>query len=114
MVGEAGTGLELLTFLSSYRRMPLLVILDLSMPGLSGFETLQKIKEGYPEVKVLILSRHKEEAYLQRAISSQAEGYVVKEDAGTELLPAIEKIQQGGQYISTSFSRNRALPEELK
>ena len=105
VVGEAGTGLELLTFLSSCQRMPHLVILDLSMPGLSGIDTLERIKKGYPEVKVLILTRHEEDMYLRQALSAGANGYVVKEDAATELIPAVDAIRKGGGYLSSFFSR---------
>jgi DNA-binding NarL/FixJ family response regulator len=105
VVGEAGTELELLALLGSCRQMPHLVILDLFMPGLSGIETLQRIKKGHPGIKVLILTRHEEEIYLRHALSNGAEGYVVKGDAATELVPAIDAIRSGKGYVSSFFSR---------
>jgi DNA-binding NarL/FixJ family response regulator len=101
VVGEANDGLELFAFLESCPRIPHVVILDLFMPGLSGIETLQRVKDNYPEVKVLILTQHEEETYLREALSNGAEGYVVKEDAATELVPAIDEIRHGRGYIST-------------
>jgi DNA-binding NarL/FixJ family response regulator len=103
VTGEAGGGLELLTFLKSCHLLPHLVILNLSMPGVSGIETLQKIKKNYPGVRVLILTRHQEDLYLRQAISSGAEGYVVIQDVAEELLPAIDAIRQGKAYISSFF-----------
>ncbi len=107
VIGEAGDGLELLAYLSSNPLPPQLVILDLSLPNLSGIETLRRIKATYPHLKVLIVTQHVEEAFLREAISEGAEGYVIKGDAITELLPAIETIQQGNVYISSFFSRSQ-------
>jgi len=105
IVGEAGSGFELFALLDSCGWVPDLVILELFMPAASGIETLQRIKETYPGVKVLILTRHEEETYLREALSNGAEGYVVKEDAAEELLPAIDEIRHGREYISSSLSR---------
>ena len=105
IIGEVGNGLELLTFMKSCHLLPHLVILDLSMPGISGIETLQRLKKSYPGVKVLILTRHHEEMYLRQAISDGAEGYVVKNDAAEELLTAIEMIRQGRRYTSSFFAK---------
>jgi DNA-binding NarL/FixJ family response regulator len=105
IIGEVGNGLELLTFLKSCHPLPHLVILDLSMPGISGIETLQKVKKSYPGVKVLVLTRHYEEMYLRQAISDGAEGYVVKNDAAEELLAAVEAVRQGSRYTSSFFEK---------
>ena len=105
IVGEAENGLELFNLLASSVQAPDLVILELSMPAVSGIETLQRMKASYPGIKVLILTRHEEEIYLRYAFSNGAEGYVVKEDAATELLPAINAIRNGREYVSSFFSK---------
>jgi len=98
VIGEAGDGLKLLELLNEV--IPDMIILDISMPKLRGIEATQEIKMILPDVKVLILSMHKDKAFVYSAISAGAEGYLLKEDADTELFAAIEKIFQGGRYIS--------------
>jgi DNA-binding NarL/FixJ family response regulator len=98
VIGEAGDGLKLLELLNKV--IPDMIILDISMPNLRGIEATQEIKMILPEVKVLILSMHKDKEFVYSAISAGAEGYLLKEDADTELFAAIEKIRQEGRYIS--------------
>ena len=98
VIGETGDGFHLLDLLEGLT--PDLVILDISMPGLRGIEAARQIKKGFPGVKVLILSMHRDKQYIRSAISAGAEGYLLKEDADTELFAAIEKIQEGGRYLS--------------
>ena len=100
VVGEAGDGLELLTFLSLINTAPHLAIVDISMPILGGIEVTSRIKSAYPGMKVLILSVHGEKEYVRGALSAGADGYMLKKDADSELFSAIEKIRQGGVYIS--------------
>jgi DNA-binding NarL/FixJ family response regulator len=96
VIGEAGDGFELLALLKSVT--PHLVILDISMPNLRGIEAVRTIKMKYPEVKVLLLTMHKE--YLQQALSAGADGYLLKEDADRDLFSAIENIREGRVHIS--------------
>jgi DNA-binding NarL/FixJ family response regulator len=96
VVGEAGDGLELLGLLAESPAN--LVILDLSMPKLRGLEAIRQIRERFTEVRVLVLTMHKE--YLHEALCAGASGYLVKEDADRELFTALERIRQGGVYIS--------------
>ncbi len=102
VVGEASDGLQLLDLLK--KLTPHMVILDISMPNLRGIEATREIKMIYPDMKVLILTMHKSKEYLYHAISSGAEGYLLKEDADTELFSAIKTIRQGGIYISPLLS----------
>lgn len=102
VVGEAGDGLELLEILK--QSTPDLIILDISMPNLGGIEATRQIKLINPEIKVLIMTLHKNKDYLHNAISAGAEGYVLKEVASTELLSAITIIRGGGTYISPLIS----------
>ncbi|MFH1595262.1 MAG: response regulator transcription factor [Pseudomonadota bacterium] len=102
VVGEASDGFELLELLK--KTAPDLVILDISMPNLRGLEATREIKIINPKVKVLILTMHKDREYLYHAFTAGAEGYLLKEDADTELLAAIETLRQGGTYISPLLS----------
>jgi DNA-binding NarL/FixJ family response regulator len=103
VVGEAGDGLELLRFLKT--TVPDMVVLDISMPNLRGLEAVCEIKSLHPKVKVLILTMHRYKEYLHLAISSGADGYLLKDDADTELFSAIRAIRQGGFYASPSLSQ---------
>jgi DNA-binding NarL/FixJ family response regulator len=98
VVGEAGDGLELLEILEKIT--PDLVILDISMPRLRGLAAAQKIKQFYPDIKVLILSMHRSKEYLQQALAIGVDGYLLKEDADVALFAAIEVVRQGRTFVS--------------
>ncbi len=98
VIGEAGDGVELLELLS--KEIPDLVILDISMPRMRGLEATKKIKELHPEVKVLILTMHRDQEYLHRAMSDGADGYILKEDADLSLYSAIDVIRRGRTFVS--------------
>ena len=106
VVGEAGDGLELLGLLRDIH--PHLVIMDISMPNLRGLEATREIKIIDPEIKVLILSMHKDREYLYHALTAGAEGYLLKEDADGELISAIETLRRGGTFISPLLSTQMA------
>ena len=108
VIGEARDGLELLALLK--KLTPDLIILDISMPNLRGLEAICEIKTVHPTVKILVLTVHKEQEYLFRAISSGANGYLLKEDANGELFSAIEAIRREEIYLSSIFSKE--LPED--
>jgi DNA-binding NarL/FixJ family response regulator len=103
VAGEAGDGRELLALLN--RLIAQMVILDLSMPNLGGLDAIPEIKMTHPELKILILTMHKE--YLRQALSSGADGYLVKQDADQELFFAIEKIRQCEVFISPRLAGGR-------
>lgn len=101
VVGEAGDGLELINLLKKTDTD--MAILDISMPNLRGIEAVHEIKASYPEVKVLILSMHKKKEYLHRVLSAGAEGFLLKDDTGDELVNAINTIRHGGTFLSSIF-----------
>jgi two-component system response regulator NreC len=99
VIGEAENGSELLHLLRLSECVPHVVILDPSMPSFHGTEAIRKVKEIHPDVKVLVLSMHRDKEYLSQAILNGAEGYLMKETVDKELLPAIETIMQGRLYV---------------
>jgi two-component system, NarL family, invasion response regulator UvrY len=81
-----------------------LVILDVSMPGMSGLDVLRNMKERNIQSRVLILSVHPQEQYAIQAIKMGASGYLSKDSAFQELTLAIKKIAAGGRYIASAFA----------
>jgi len=100
VIGEAGDGVELLDLLRVSKLHPHMVILDFSMPKLSGIEAARQIKTTWPEIKILVLSMHREKEYFSKAISLGAEGYLLKDKAHTDLYSAIDIVRHGGLYFS--------------
>lgn len=102
VVGEAGDGQELLELLEKIR--PDLVVCDIAMPRLRGLEACYRVKQHYPDIKVLILSMHKSKEYLRQAKAAGVEGYVLKEDADSALAAAIQAIRAGKTFFSPLLS----------
>jgi len=98
VVGEAQDGLELVSMLNHIQ--PDMIILDVSMPNLRGLEAAKEVKAAHPDIKVLMLSMHRDTTYFRTAMSAGAEGYLLKEDADTELFSAISTLRKGDTYIS--------------
>ena len=106
VVGEANDGLELLNLLKA--RLPELVILDISMPHLRGLEATREIKKLYPQVKVIFLTMHRSREFLQQALEAGGDGFLLKEDADSELLRAIQTVRGGKKFISSLLSTEMA------
>ncbi|MGO9394456.1 MAG: response regulator transcription factor [Desulfobaccales bacterium] len=98
VVGEASDGLELLQLLEE--STPDMVILDISMPRFKGIEAIKIIKGLYPDIKIMILTMHKNKDYLYRAMDNGADGYVLKEDPPESFHSAIKTIRTGKTYVS--------------
>ncbi|MFH1321167.1 MAG: response regulator transcription factor [Bacteroidota bacterium] len=80
------------------------VVLDISMPGRSGLDVLKEIKNLYPKLPVLMLSVYPEDQYAIRALKAGASGYLTKDSAPEKLVAAIEKVLEGGKYVSSSIA----------
>jgi two-component system invasion response regulator UvrY len=89
-----------------------MVLLDISMPGITGLEALKQLKTDKPRLPVLVLSMHPEEQYAVRALRAGASGYLTKESAPDELITAIRKISQGRKYITSSLAERLAFEVE--
>lgn len=85
------------------------IILDITMPGRGGLDTLKEIKSEKPKLPVLILSIHPEDQYAVRALKAGAAGYLTKESAPDDLIKAIKKVNIGGKYISNTLAEKLAL-----
>ena len=103
VVAEADDGVNLLNLLKEGFVAADLIIVDISMPRMEGIEAIRRIKALYPHIKTLVLSMHKDKEYVAKALAVGATGYLVKENADAELVPAVGKIRQGGTYISSCF-----------
>lgn len=106
VTGEASTGEEVLNEIEQNNYD--LVLLDISMPDKSGLEILKELKRKRPDLQVLILSIHGEEQYAIRALKAGAAGYLTKKSVPDELIKAVQKISQGGKYITASLAEKMA------
>lgn len=107
VVGEAGTGEEALSKAGETR--PDVVILDVSMPGRGGLETVSELKKRDPRVRVLMLTVHPEDRFAVRCLKGGADGYMTKDNAAEELIGAIRKVHAGGKYVSPSLAESLVL-----
>jgi DNA-binding NarL/FixJ family response regulator len=110
VVAEAGTGEEALQKARQFN--PDVVVMDLAMPGMNGIKATEAIKAELPEVRILILTSHDDEAYFRQMYSAQASGYVLKRSAGEELLNAIRKIVRGQSHFDEGLA-NKTLARQL-
>lgn len=114
VVGEAGDGEAALREIRKLQ--PDTVVMDISMPNMNGLKATKKIREIYPDIKVLTLTRHTDDGYLQQLIAAGANGYVLKQSAPAELINAIRSVSEGNAYIDPALTKrvmggyvNRAL-----
>ena len=77
---------------------PALVLLDITMPGINGFEAARQIKRASPVTQIIFVSEHREKSYIEAGFSAGGSGYVVKSKLMTELLPAIDSVLGGREY----------------
>ena len=106
VVGEAADGEAGLA--EALRTRPSVVILDISMPGMSGLEVLAELKKPPHRAAVLVLSLHPEASYAIRLLRAGASGYVSKETPAETLITAIRKANSGGRYISPDVAEKLA------
>jgi len=106
-IGEAGDGYEALNLLKKDHFD--ILLLDISLPGMSGMEILQSVKAKWPSINVLMLSMMPQEQYAILALKLGASGYLTKDTASEELLLAIRKVSEGGKYISHALAENLAM-----
>jgi DNA-binding NarL/FixJ family response regulator len=82
---------------------PNVLLVDVSLPVFSGFSVTEKVRQQYPDVKVIFITAHADRQYVQRAFESGARGYVVKGSIGKELVAAVRAVVAGDLYRSPSL-----------
>lgn len=102
IIGEAENGLEAIRCVEKHA--PDLILLDLSMPKMSGISVIKEIKSRFPEVKILALTIHESDQYVLEAFQSGTDGYCLKDASRDELLIAIKSVLNGKTYISPGIS----------
>jgi two-component system, NarL family, invasion response regulator UvrY len=106
VAGEATNGQDVLDLIE---KEPFdVIVLDLSMPGRGGMDTLKQLKALHASVPVLVLSMHSEQGYAMRALKSGAAGYLTKESAPDELVNALRRVASGRKYITESLAEEMA------
>lgn len=103
IVGEAGSGEQALAMAQELK--PDLILLDISLPDLSGIEVTRQLKEDRPGIRVLILTVHEDEGLLQEAIRAGAAGYIIKRAVESELIDAIRAVSRGDLYVHPAMTR---------
>lgn len=98
VVGVAGNGREAVA--EAQRLHPDIVIMDIAMPELDGVEATRRIREKCPDTRVLMLSMYLSAEHIYRALQAGAQGYVLKESAGDEVVEAIRALRAGKRYLS--------------
>lgn len=103
VVGEVSDGE--LAIKEALRLKPDLVVMDISMPNMNGLKATKRLRSVYPEIKILTLTRHTDDGYLQQLIGAGANGYVLKQSAPTDLINAIRTVGSGNAYLDPSLTR---------
>jgi DNA-binding NarL/FixJ family response regulator len=98
VVGQAADAEEALSVVDKLK--PDLVLIDISLPGMSGLELLKHLLALYPDLLTLVVSRHDEALYAERAIRAGAKGYVMKLEAGDDIVQAVRHVIRGGIFMS--------------
>jgi DNA-binding NarL/FixJ family response regulator len=102
VVGQVSDGLEAVN--KAQQLQPDLILLDIGLPTLNGIEAAHRIRVVSPTSKILFVSENRSPDIAEEALSTGAGGYVVKSDAGSELLPAVKAVLEGKRFISATLA----------
>lgn len=102
VIGEVSDGREAVRLAQELQ--PDVIVMDIAMPLLNGIDATSLIVRRDPEMKVLILSMHSDESYILRALNSGAKGYLLKDSAENDILPAVSSAVQGRPYFSPAIA----------
>jgi len=103
IIGEANNGQELLDTIFNYQ--PDIILMDISLPDISGIELTRRITQTYPSIRILMLSMYTDEDFVFNAMRAGAKGYLPKNTSRQELLDAIYSIREGHEFFSESISK---------
>jgi DNA-binding NarL/FixJ family response regulator len=106
VVAQAADGIEAVDKAVKFR--PDIVIVDLSMPHLSGIEVIRRLHDALPDTRVLVLTMHQEDEYVLQAVRAGASGYLVKDSAAAELLAAVRSVHAGRGYFGPQAAKTLA------
>lgn len=104
VVGEAANGEEAVEL--AKKLVPDVVLMDIAMPGLNGAKATRRLKNFMPSMKILVLTRHDEDGYLQQLFAEGADGYVLKQSPSAVLIDAVKKVFSGDNYLDPSLTQN--------
>jgi DNA-binding NarL/FixJ family response regulator len=102
VVGEAADGNDTLTQAKALK--PDIIVMDISMPGMSGLVATRTLKRAMPSVAIVALTRHEDDTYLEEVVRAGASGYVLKQSAPADLLRAIRAVAAGGVYLDPAMA----------
>ncbi|MEZ4701555.1 MAG: response regulator transcription factor [Rhodothermales bacterium] len=102
VIGQADSAEDAMELFETMR--PHVAIVDISLPGMSGLELIKHLQAIYPNVKIVVVSRHDESLYAERAIRAGARGYVMKMEAGDVIVQAVHRVLSGGIYVSPDIN----------
>jgi DNA-binding NarL/FixJ family response regulator len=103
VVGEAQDGRQAVALAKKLR--PAVVVMDIAMPLLNGLEATRQIRQAIPGAKVLMLSAHSDDAYVEQAIAFGAVGFLLKQTSSHDLSTAIREVQDGSTFFSPTIAR---------
>jgi DNA-binding NarL/FixJ family response regulator len=106
VIGDVSNGMDAVA--QAKELDPDVVVIDISMPKMNGFEATEKIKRACPRTKVLALTRHMDTGFIQQLFRAGASGYVLKQSASNELIHAIRAIARGDSYLDPAIT-NRVM-----
>src|SRR5881394_1334272 len=103
VVGEAETGRQAVQLTRKLR--PEVVVMDIAMPLLNGLEATRQIRKDFPDTKVLILSAHSDDAYVEQVTELGATGFLLKQTSSHNLATAIREVQKGNTFYGPAISK---------
>ncbi len=106
IVAEAANGQDVIR--EARRLKPDLAVLDIGMPGLNGVDAAREVLRASPRTRVIVLTMHKDHAYVAEALRAGVRGYVLKSRGAEEMLEALREVARGGVYLSPGLSREVA------
>jgi DNA-binding NarL/FixJ family response regulator len=108
VVGEAATGRQAVQMTRQLR--PAVVVMDIAMPLLNGMEATRQIRKSFPDTKVLILSAHNDDYYIEQVQALGASGFLLKQTSSNVLANAIRQVQQGKTFFSPPLAKSARSP----
>ena len=103
VIGEADDGEAAVA--EATRLRPDIVIMDISMPHLNGLQASKRLLSKFPDLKILALTRHSDDGYIQQLIEAGVHGYVLKQSAPNELINAVRTVASGNAYVDPSLTK---------